>query len=187
MSSESDLYAFPVPSAPPELPVPDVANLPAITAPPAPITSWIGWGLAVGTGGGALSGLIIGVVMAIASHSAEASVLLIVYGSVFGAILGFPYGLVVGCLQAIARRSTSGQPVETARVVHGLVGLAPLIVGVRTGTSGGALLFGVLPAVVGCVGSMLLVNRFRRVAARPPADSGGERWIENSTDEQHRA
>jgi hypothetical protein len=167
MNTESDLYAFPVPSAPPELPAPDNAEAaaePAAVSPSAPVTSWIGWGLAVGTVGGTLSGFVIGLVAAIASRSAEASVMLVIYGAIFGAILGFPYGLSVGCLQAIARRFTSAQPVETARVVHGLVGLAPLVVAERTGTSGGALLFGVLPAVVGCVGSVLLVNRFRRIA-----------------------
>jgi hypothetical protein len=167
MNIETNSYTFPVPSAPPELPPTPIADAAAIASLPVPLTpsparagSWIGWGLSIGTAGGALLGLIVGLVLVGRSGDASSAVF-IVYGLLLGGVVGFVYGLIVGCLQAIAKRWTSGRSLDAARAVHGFIGLAPLIVAMRGGTPGVALLFGVLPAVVGAVGSELLVERFR--------------------------
>jgi hypothetical protein len=180
---------FPVPGAIPAFPPLDAGETNPHVTPRRTVSSitWLGWGVVLGMVGGALVVVGFAVVSAARGETAETVMAIATYGAIVGAIFGCVYGVVVGLLEMVANRFAAGKDLATARLIHGGVGAAPLVLVVFIKSAGPMLLFAALPAAFGAIAGALLAGRYQRLKAEGIADplAGGGR-VEYAAHEQHR-
>jgi hypothetical protein len=173
MSSNGPIE-FPVPGAAPQLPEVDPAvatvNYHDEIVPPAydgigtvDSGTWLGWGMLIGTAAGVITGLIVGIVSGVINRSTDVGATVAMFGLLIGGGVGWVYGTVVGLLEAIANVWAQRMPAGRARIVHGAVGLAPLVMLIWWPAPPFSIALAIAPAVGGAISGALFAGRYRRL------------------------